>query len=181
MEGRQRIYHSSQLGRAPDGRLAARGIDGPNPGGSCPSRTWDREPGAPLRVLCVDDNPDVADSEAMLLELYRCDVAVCYDGPSALAEALRFGPDVCLIDFNMPGMDGCTLAGRLKAWRTCDPLYLIAVTAYGSESARKKTAEAGFDMHLVKPLDWDVLARALSDLERSLGRVENFAQWAARA
>jgi CheY-like chemotaxis protein len=134
----------------------------------------------PLRVLCVDDNRDVADSEAMLLELYGCEAAVCYDGTSALREALRFGPDVCLIDFNMPGMDGCTVARHLRAWRRCAPLYLIAVTAYGSETAHRRTREAGFDLHMVKPLDWEELSRALSGVEHALGRAERFAPWAGR-
>ena len=66
----------------------------------------------PLRVMCVDDNRDVADSEAMLLECYGFEVETCYDGASALATALRFGPDVCLIDFDMPEMDGIELAQR---------------------------------------------------------------------
>jgi two-component system, OmpR family, response regulator len=183
VEGRQPIYRSPPFGRSPDRRVAALRDDAPGRLGASYSRSDhgpESTPRLPLRVLCVDDNRDVADSEAMLLELYGCEVVVCYDGKSALAEALRFGPDVCLIDFNMPGMDGCTVARHLKAWRKCDPLYLIAVTACDSESAYRETAEAGFDMHLVKPLDWEELARALSDLEYSLGRVENFAQWAGR-
>ena len=125
-----------------------------------------------LRVLCVDDNRDLADSEAMVLELHGCEVEVCYDGPSALAAALRFGPDVCLIDLNMPGMDGCEVARRLKAWRRGHPVHLIAVTAHGSDEARVKTAAAGFDRHVVKPVDWGVLSLELAVLERSLGRAE---------
>jgi two-component system OmpR family response regulator len=126
----------------------------------------------PLRVMCVDDNRDAADSAALLLELYGCVVAVCYDGPSALAEALRFAPDVCLIDFNMPGMSGCELAERLKGWRRSRPVYLIAVTAHGSDAAREMTARAGFDLHLVKPVDWDELSKVLAELEHKFGRAE---------
>jgi two-component system OmpR family response regulator len=127
---------------------------------------------APLRVLCVDDNRDAADSEAMLLELHGCEVEACYDGASALAAALRFGPDACLIDLNMPGMDGCELARQLRAWRRAQPVFLIAVTAYGSDAAREMTAAAGFDMHVVKPADWARLSSALARLERALGRAE---------
>ena len=127
----------------------------------------------PLRVLCVDDNRDLADSEAMLLELHGCEVEVCYDGPSALAATLRFGPDVCLVDLNMPGMDGCEVARRLKAWRRGHPVYLIAVTAHGSDEARAKTAAAGFDRHVVKPVDWRGLSLKLAALEHSLGRAES--------
>ena len=127
---------------------------------------------APLRVMCVDDNRDTADSAASLLELYGCAVAVCYDGASALAEVLKFGPDVCLIDFNMPGMTGCELARRLKAWRSSRPIYLVAVTAYDTDVVREMTARAGFDSHLAKPVDWDELFAILSDLEYELGRAE---------
>ena len=133
---------------------------------SMPGRSRDVNP-TPLRVLCVDDHRDTADSEAMLLELYGCEVAVSYDGASALAAALRFSPDVCLIDLNMPDMDGCAIARRLRAWRTCAPVYLIAVTAHGSEAARQQTARAGFDLHLVKPVDWQELARTLTELGSS--------------
>ena len=126
----------------------------------------------PLRVLCVDDNRDHADSEAMLLELHGCEVEVAYDGPSALEAALRFGPDVCLIDFNMPEMDGCEVARRLRAWRRGQPMYLIAVTARGSDAAREKTANAGFNLHLVKPVDWEELSLKLSELEQSFGRAK---------
>ena len=126
----------------------------------------------PLRVLCVDDNRDAADSEAMLLELHGCEVEVCYDGHSALATALRFSPDVCLIDVNMPGMDGCEVARRLRSWRRGQPVYLIAVTAHGSDEVREETVAAGFDRHLVKPADWDELSLALAELERRLGRTE---------
>ena len=126
----------------------------------------------PLRVLCVDDNRDAADSEAMLLELHGCEVDVCYDGHSALAAALRFSPDVCLIDVNMPGMDGCEVARRLRSWRRGQPVYLIAVTAHGSDETREETAAAGFDLHLVKPADWDELSLALAELEQRLGRAE---------
>ncbi|HUR53204.1 MAG TPA: response regulator [Gemmataceae bacterium] len=126
----------------------------------------------PLRVMCIDDNRDAADSAALLLGLYGCDVSVCYDGPTALAEALKFGPDVCLIDLNMPGMSGCELARHLKAWRRDRPVYLVAVTAYGSQAVREQTAKAGFARHLVKPVDWEELSSALSTLERQLGRAE---------
>lgn len=123
-----------------------------------------------LKVLVIDDHRDAADSTALLLECRGCDVRVSYDGPSALAEALRFGPDVCLIDYNMPGMNGCEVARRLKPWRRCQPIFLFAVSAHGSDEARERTARAGFDRHLVKPIDWDALGAALAHVERTLGR-----------
>ncbi len=123
-----------------------------------------------LRVMAVDDHRDTADSAGLLLELYGCEVAVCYDGPSALETAARFKPDVCLLDLNMPGMDGCELARRLRVQSPGRPCVLIAVTAYGSDAARREAAGAGFDRHLVKPVDWDGLSGALVEAERSLGR-----------
>ena len=119
----------------------------------------------PLRVLCVDDNRDAADSEASVLDLCGYETAVSYDGPAALAEAIRFGPDVCLVDYNMPGMSGCEVARHLRAWRRGRPVYLIAVTAHDSEQARARTAAAGFDRHMVKPVNWDELSAVLADVD----------------
>jgi CheY-like chemotaxis protein len=133
-----------------------------------------------LRVLCVDDDRDAADSTGLLLELYGCEVAVYYDGPTALAAARRFRPDLCLIDFSMPGMGGCELARRLRE-STRGALRLIAVTAYGSDVARAATAAAGFDMHFVKPVDWDKLAVVMAETERSLGRAGNITARLARS
>lgn len=120
-----------------------------------------------LRVLCVDDDHDTADSEAAVLELYGYEAAVCYGGAAALAEALRFGPDVCLVDYNMPDMNGCEVARRLRAWRRGRPVYLIAVTAHGSEQVRRLTAEAGFDRHFTKPVNWAELSALLDRLDHA--------------
>jgi CheY-like chemotaxis protein len=123
-----------------------------------------------LRVLCVDDNRDAADSTGILLSLYGCEVAVSYDAETAYSLALRFKPDLCLIDLNMPGMGGCELAQQLRTLGRDGPAQLIAVTAYGSDTARNATRAAGFDRHFVKPVDWDRLLDALAETERSLGR-----------
>lgn len=123
-----------------------------------------------LRVLCIDDNHDTADSAGLLLEIYGCEVAVCYDGETALTLAFQFEPDLCLIDLNMPGIGGHELARRLRAWAQGHSLHLIAVTAYNSDAARIATAAAGFDLHFVKPVDWGELMDVLVKIERSLGR-----------
>ena len=123
-----------------------------------------------LRVLCVDDNRDQADSEAMLLEAFGYDTRACYDGTAALRVANDFRPRVCLLDLNMPGMDGDELAGKLRSWAGGCPLLLVAVTAMGDDASRGRTA--GFDHHFVKPVEprllLDVLNR-LSDPERASG------------
>ncbi len=104
-----------------------------------------------LRVLCVDDNRDVADSEAMMLDIHGYDARACYSGPAAVLEAAAFGPDVCLVDLDMPGMDGCEVAAILRGLDAGPPV-LVAFTARSGGADRRRTAEAGFDAHLVKPV-----------------------------
>jgi len=117
-----------------------------------------------LRVLVVDDNRDAADSLADLLRLRGAEVQVCYDGPSALQAAEEFQPDAGLLDVNMPGMDGCELARRLRASAT-RPLLLVAITAIeGPEEARREEV-AGFDVHLTKPADPARVVTLLAGIE----------------
>jgi len=119
----------------------------------------------PLRVLCVDDNRDAADSEADLLNVVGFDARACYDGPAALAEAAGFRPGVCLIDLNMPGMEGDELAVRLReqSGGACPPV-LVAVTAMSDEASRARVRGAGFALHLVKPVDPHDLLAVLDEL-----------------
>jgi CheY-like chemotaxis protein len=117
-------------------------------------------PVPPLRVLCVDDNRDVADSEALLLRVVGFEARACYTGDAALAEAAAFLPAVCLIDLDMPGMDGCELARRLRAGADY-PLVLVAVTAMSGDVCSARVADAGFDLHLVKPVAPDQLLLAV--------------------
>jgi len=123
-----------------------------------------------LRVLCVDDNRDTADSAGIILDLYGCDVVVCYDAETAFTTALQFKPDICLIDLKMPQRGGCELARRLRAWSREHALRLIAVTAYGSDEIRRASFAAGFDLHFVIPVDWDELWNVLAEVGQRLGR-----------
>jgi CheY-like chemotaxis protein len=107
----------------------------------------------PVKVLVVDDNRDAADTLAALIEASGGKARACYDGPTALVAADEFRPDVCLLDLTMPGMDGDQVAARLRDADPDHKLALVAVTALGSEDARYRTARAGFDLHLVKPVD----------------------------
>lgn len=116
------------------------------------------------RILYVDDNRDVADSAAELLRIVGFDVLVCYAGVQALALAREFVPDVCLLDLNMPGMDGDDLARRLREGAGDRPVLFVAVTAMGNEEGRRRTSEAGFQLHLVKPVDPHDLLRVLDEL-----------------
>jgi CheY-like chemotaxis protein len=129
---------------------------------------WDTlghsDPAPLLRVLCLDDNRDAADTLGVLLELAGFQTAVFYDGPTALAAVESFRPDAALIDISMPGMDGCEVARRLRQWAGDRSLPLVALTALSGEEARRRTAEAGFDLHLTKPVDPDTLALLLADI-----------------
>lgn len=127
------------------------------------------EEDAPPRVLCVDDNHDVADSEADLLNVVGFDARPCYDGASALREAADFRPCVCLIDLNMPGMDGDELAVRLREQEGGPPPVLVAVTARDDEQSHHRIREAGLDPHLVKPVDPKVLVAVVTTASEACG------------
>ncbi len=115
-----------------------------------------------LRVLVVDDGYDAAQMLAMLLSSWRHEVAVAHDGPSALEEAARFEPDVILLDIGLPLMDGYEVARRIRADDRLASVCLIAVTGYGQASDRQRSSAAGFDLHLVKPIDTTELAQLLT-------------------
>ena len=113
-------------------------------------------------VLVVDDEPDSAVTLAMLLQLrgHRADVA--HDGPEALSKAETLRPDVVLLDLGLPGMDGYEVCRRLREQPGGTSLFIVALTGWGQEEDRRRTREAGFDLHLVKPVDPEELLRVLS-------------------
>ena len=117
-----------------------------------------------LRVLCVDDNHDAADTLGVLLELVGYRARVCYDGASALVAADDFRPDAAILDLSMPGMSGDELGRRLRQTEWGRALPLVALTALSGEDARDRTTAAGFDLHLVKPVNPDRLANVLADI-----------------
>jgi CheY-like chemotaxis protein len=121
-----------------------------------------------LRVLVVDDHRDAADSLAALMEICGADVRVCYNGPCGLSAAETFHPQVGLLDIDMPGMDGCELARELRQLAGSVPLLLVAVTGLGNDATRRRTADAGFDLHYVKPVDPVVLIHTLANFHWSL-------------
>ncbi|MCE9567362.1 MAG: response regulator [Planctomycetes bacterium] len=116
----------------------------------------------PTRVLCVDDNQDTADSEAALLQLAGYETVACYSGQSAIIEAANFLPDICLIDMNMPGMDGDELAVRLR--NPDRPIVMMAVTAMNDAEGCQRIKAAGFDRHLLKPVAPQDLLAAVREL-----------------
>jgi signal transduction histidine kinase len=116
--------------------------------------------GVGLRVLIVDDNVDAAEILGEALAAMGQQVKVLADGPSALEMAAHWRPQVALLDIGLPVMDGYEVARRLTAIPGCERTRLIAVTGYGQESDRERSRQAGFDEHLVKPVDLDQLMRA---------------------
>jgi CheY-like chemotaxis protein len=114
-----------------------------------------------LRVLVVDDNQASADTLHWTIELFGDEVKSCHDGKTALKLAAEFKPDVVLLDIGMPGMDGLQVCEQMRVMPELapelKPVRIIAQTGWGDEQMRLKTAAAGFDLHLVKPVDPHVL------------------------
>jgi CheY-like chemotaxis protein len=106
-----------------------------------------------LRILLVEDHADIADFIRMQLEMWGHEVAVAADGPAGLAAALRLPPDIALLDVGLPGMDGYELAVRIRQEIPSAAVRLVAMTGYGRPEDRARAAAAGFDAHLVKPVD----------------------------
>jgi CheY-like chemotaxis protein len=111
----------------------------------------DGRPGARRRVLVVDDEADSADSLAEILELYGHQALAVGDGPSAIAAAATFKPDVVLLDLGLPNMDGYEVAQRLRQLPGSGGMVLVALTGYQKDGDR--LSQAGFDHHVIKPPD----------------------------
>jgi two-component system, sensor histidine kinase len=114
------------------------------------------------KVLIVDDNVDGADTLARLVRAWGHTVKVAYDGFSALEMSGEFRPEICLLDIGLPGMDGYELARRLQSAAWFDGTRLFAVSGYGQASDRERSRQAGFDAHLVKPVDPALLREHLT-------------------
>jgi PAS domain S-box-containing protein len=113
------------------------------------------------RILVVDDNPDAADTLAEALRLEGHEVRVALDGPGALAIAPGFRPHSALLDIGLPVMDGYELAGRLRNHPALAGIRLIAVSGYGQPTDRRRSLDAGFAEHLVKPVELEAILDAL--------------------
>jgi PAS domain S-box-containing protein len=113
------------------------------------------------RVLIVDDNHDSADTLAALLDAWGHEVRTFYDGPSAIVGGAEFRPNLVLLDIGLPKMNGYEVARELRRMATGRSMLLVAFTGYGQDEDRRRVREAGFDYHLVKPLDPAVLEKIL--------------------
>jgi len=117
-----------------------------------------------LRVLVVDDNRDVAQSTALLLRASGCSVQLAYDGEEAVKVVTALRPDVALLDLGLPKMDGYQVAEQLRADRLNDRTLLVALSGYGQEQHRARSKLAGFDYHIVKPIEPAALTGLLASL-----------------
>jgi CheY-like chemotaxis protein len=115
------------------------------------------------RVLVVDDNSDAAETLADILRALGHTTSIAHDGPTALAAAAAFKPHVALLDIGLPVMDGYELARRLREQPDLGKTHLFAITGYGQESDRERSRAAGFQEHLVKPIDLAELATLIDE------------------
>ena len=124
-------------------------------------------PATQLHLMLVDDNVDAATTLAMLLELQGYVVSVAYRAQDALDRAANGAPGIFLLDIGLPDMDGYQLAKRLREQPATSDAVLIALTGYGQEQDRRRSEQAGFDYHLVKPVEIDRLSTLLAQLSQT--------------
>jgi CheY-like chemotaxis protein/nitrogen-specific signal transduction histidine kinase len=122
----------------------------------------------PGPVLVVDDNRDAAESMALLLRYLGANVVVAHDGTDALAALSEHQPAVVLLDIGLPGMDGYQVAELIRAHPLLRNTRLVALTGWGHEEARRRAKESGFEHHLVKPVDVEVLRTLLTEIGEGL-------------
>ncbi len=119
------------------------------------------------RVVIVEDNRATADSLRQLLDMAGHEVRVAYDGPDGVKVAQAWPPDFVLCDIGLPGLDGYGVATALRQHPATAKVRLVAITAYGSDEARARSREVGFERHFVKPVDPDVLLDLLAGTGRN--------------
>jgi CheY-like chemotaxis protein len=115
-----------------------------------------------LRVLVADDNLDAATALELLLQASGHLVRLAHTGPTGLAAALDFRPDLVLLDIGLPELDGWKIAERIRQQPTLQNIVLVAMTGYGQNTDRKRSQKAGFDHHFVKPVEFGKLRQILA-------------------
>ncbi|QYF93537.1 PAS domain S-box protein [Massilia sp. PAMC28688] len=119
---------------------------------------------APLRILLADDNVDAADTLATMMELTGHTISVAHDGLAAVARAAEFAPDVVFLDIGMPGLNGYDAARRIRATAGLEHVILLALTGWGAQNDHALADAAGFDYHLTKPVQFDLVSSLLARL-----------------
>jgi CheY-like chemotaxis protein len=117
------------------------------------------------RVLVVEDNRDAAESMRVLLQLFGHQADVAFDGLQAIEKASEFRPAIILLDISLPKLDGYDTALRLRQQPWGKHIVLVALTGWGQEEDKRRTKAAGFDLHLVKPVDLKLLQEILSSFQ----------------
>jgi CheY-like chemotaxis protein len=135
-----------------------------------------------LCVLVVDDNHDVAESKAVLLRLVGCEVHLAHDGEEALRLVPRVRPDAVLLDIGLPRMNGYEVAERIRSDPENRDMLIVAVSGYGQQEHRLRSKQAGFDQHVVKPIDPSVLSSLLATFssQRAAASSENVVNFRLR-
>jgi CheY-like chemotaxis protein len=158
MHGGQVLVRSAGIGQGSSFAIRLPLIDRPGASHGEPEHIA----AARKRVLIVDDNQDAADTLAMLLQLDGHETQAVYTSREALEQAQSFHPDIMLLDIGLPEMNGYEVARKLRSQPALKAIRLIAVTGYGQAVDRVRAREAGFDDHLMKPVESAALARALA-------------------
>jgi CheY-like chemotaxis protein len=125
--------------------------------------------GARRRILVTDDNVDAASSLAMMLEIMGNEVRTAHDGLEAVDVAAVFRPDVILLDIGMPKLDGFEACRRIRAQEWARGVVMLALTGWGQDADRLAARRAGFDHHLVKPVDPAVFEKLLAGIRSRVG------------
>jgi len=123
-----------------------------------------KPPARSFRILVVDDNQDSALSMAMMLSIMGHDTRTAHDGESAVTTAESFLPDVVLLDIGLPKLNGYEVAQRIRQQPWGESMYLIAVTGWGQDEDRQRSAEVGLNVHMVKPVEPATLEKLLAEL-----------------
>lgn len=117
-----------------------------------------------LKILVFDDNPDSATSMAMMLTMMGHETRTAHDGEAALSTAEEFRPRVVLLDIGLPKLNGYEVAQRLRQSEWGAAMFLVAITGWGQDEDRRRSADVGMNLHLVKPVEPGALDRVLADL-----------------
>jgi len=153
------VGHGSEfVVRLPHVAAAARAAAPLSPSVATPGTLSD-----PRRILVVDDNEDGAEMLSIALGQKGHEIRTAHDAATALKAAEGFMPEIAFLDIGLPVIDGYELAARLRQLPGLERIYLIALTGYGQESDRRKTRAAGFDQHLVKPVDFNLVDEVVRD------------------
>jgi len=180
MHGGRLSVHSEGEGKGSEFRvwLPVSAPEDIGPVEEAPRASHEPEAGGPLRVLVVDDNRDSADMLALSLKLMGHEVVTLYDPLEVVAAAREWQPQLAFLDVGMPALNGFALAEMLRAerWRDGQGPRLVALTGWGQEEDRRRSEEAGFDEHLVKPADLETIERVCQDAASVLGSAQTATQ-----